>query len=276
MNMDDKTAATGRADYEQRRVVRIDRLRARAEKAGGEGEARLRKARATASMIPFGQPILVGHHSEKRHRRDATRIDAGYRAGFAAQALSAALSRRAAAAEQSTAISSDDPDAPGRLLAKLAKLEADRDAMKLANAAIQKAQRNGGEWQAVAVAALVAQGFASARAAQLVLPDFAGRIGFAPYKLTNTGAEIRRLAKRVAVLGAQAERGQVADVVIGECTIREADNRVQILFPGKPSNELRAALRSDGFRWAPSAGAWQRQLSPQARYRAEAIASRTV
>jgi len=30
-------------------------------------------------MIPMGQPILVGHHSEGRHRRDLKRIDSGMR-----------------------------------------------------------------------------------------------------------------------------------------------------------------------------------------------------
>jgi hypothetical protein len=33
-------------------------------------------------VIPFGQPILVGHHSEKRHRRDLARIDSGMSKGF--------------------------------------------------------------------------------------------------------------------------------------------------------------------------------------------------
>ena len=31
--------------------------------------------RERLEMIPLGQPILVGHHSEKRHRRDLKRID---------------------------------------------------------------------------------------------------------------------------------------------------------------------------------------------------------
>ena len=34
---------------------------------------------AIADHIPFGQPILIGHHSEKRARKDAERIDNGMR-----------------------------------------------------------------------------------------------------------------------------------------------------------------------------------------------------
>lgn len=35
--------------------------------------------------------------------------------------------------------------------------------------------------------------------------------------------------------------------------------RVQLLFPGKPDDEMRAALKSSAFRWSPREGAWQRK-----------------
>lgn len=46
-------------------------------------------------------------------------------------------------------------------------------------------------------------------------------------------------------------------------------NRLQLVFPGKPDDATRALLRSHGFRWEPSAGAWQRQLDNGARYAAD-------
>ena len=42
------------------------------------------------------------------------------------------------------------------------------------------------------------------------------------------------------------------------------ENRLQIIFDGKPDADLRAELKSEGFRWAPSQGAWQRQLTDNA------------
>jgi len=44
------------------------------------------------------------------------------------------------------------------------------------------------------------------------------------------------------------------------------ENRLQIIFPGKPDEATRAKLKRNGFKWAPSQGAWQRQLTGNARY----------
>jgi hypothetical protein len=43
------------------------------------------------------------------------------------------------------------------------------------------------------------------------------------------------------------------------------ENRLQLIFDGKPSPEIRQWLKGRGFRWAPSQGAWQRQLNGNAR-----------
>ena len=61
-------------------------------------------------------------------------------------------------------------------------------------------------------------------------------------------------------------------------TIYEADGcevvdnieqqRVQILFPGKPSAEIISYLKSHGFRWSPFNKAWQRQNTPDGRRKA--------
>ena len=42
-------------------------------------------ARDMASIIPFGQPILVGHHSEKRDRNYRGRIHKKFERSFEAQ-----------------------------------------------------------------------------------------------------------------------------------------------------------------------------------------------
>ena len=39
---------------------------------------------------------------------------------------------------------------------------------------------------------------------------------------------------------------------------------MQLIFADKPDADTRQALKSEGFKWAPSQGAWQRQLNQNA------------
>jgi len=64
----------------------VDRAEIRAERFEEYSEKRLNDANSAKAgvesitkHIPFGQPILVGHHSEKRARKDAERIENGMR-----------------------------------------------------------------------------------------------------------------------------------------------------------------------------------------------------
>jgi hypothetical protein len=64
----------------------VERAEERADRFDDYGAARAQDAEhakravdAIAQHIPFGQPILVGHHSERHARRDAERIENGMR-----------------------------------------------------------------------------------------------------------------------------------------------------------------------------------------------------
>jgi hypothetical protein len=50
------------------------------------------------------------------------------------------------------------------------------------------------------------------------------------------------------------------------------DMRLQLMFDGKPSEETRTTLKSNGFRWAPSCMAWQRLLNDNAEWALKRIA----
>ena len=223
-------------------------------KLRAEAEGAFKRERAIGSAIPMGQPILVGHHSEKRHRRDIERIRALATKGVTLSKEAESLERRASFAESNTAISSDDPDAVPKLRAKLASLGRDRERMKAANTAIRK---KGGD----VVARLVALGFNEARAKSLFEEDPMGRVGFPAYALQNTSSEERRIKERIRQLEARAASPAKPPETVGDCTIAEAENRVRITFPAKPPEEMRGALKGAGFKWSPSAGAWQRFAS---------------
>lgn len=270
----------GRRDYTERRAARIARLEARATRLSGESEAAFSAARRIGSAIPFGQPILVGHHSERRHRRDAAKIDRNMRKGVAAAAEAERLERRAERAESNEAISSDDPEALAKLRAKVEEIETTKERMKFCNSVIRKARKaaagkGSDETRAIIDALVKALGWPEDRAALLTKPDCFGNIGFADFELTNRGAEVRRLKKRIAQLEARAAVPET-ELTFGDVKVVLADNRVQIHFPGKPSEELRKELKQNGFKWAPSVGAWQRMPSQWAWDVAKRIAERAA
>ena len=88
---------------------------------------------------------------------------------------------------------------------------------------------------------------------------------YSSWSLTNNNGNIRRLKERLE--GLKKRRGdETTQTVIDGVTITDnvEDNRVQIFFPEKPPEEIRRQLKQNGFKWAPSIGAWQRMRSCQA------------
>lgn len=130
--------------YRDRREARAERLREWAEKRDVKADAAEAKTRQLADMIPFGQPILVGHHSEGRSRRDAERIQRGMSATVEHSRKADEMRSKAdnieAAAEH--AIYSDDGDAIERLEGRIAELEAKRSRIKAYNTSCRKGARD--------------------------------------------------------------------------------------------------------------------------------------
>jgi len=61
----------------ERAEGRAERFEEYGEKRGQEAESARKEVSSIADNIPLGQPILIGHHSEKRARKDAERIQNG-------------------------------------------------------------------------------------------------------------------------------------------------------------------------------------------------------
>src|SRR5690625_3992727 len=68
------------AEAEKRRAerenARAELMSERAERRRRDSEARESRASALSDGIPLGQPVLVGHHSQRRHERTLERIRA--------------------------------------------------------------------------------------------------------------------------------------------------------------------------------------------------------
>lgn len=110
------------ADRAERMDDRADALHAKAGRKNAEADARHAAAKRIADGIPMGQPILVGHHSEKRHRADMRRIDNGMRAAIALEAEATTAADRAASAEKHMQRRED----PRRCARRIETLEAER------------------------------------------------------------------------------------------------------------------------------------------------------
>ena len=95
--------------YEAKRQARIERYQQRAEKAQQHSQDAYDASNRAVEHIPLGQPILVGHHSEKRHRRAIARAQSAMDRSVAEQRKAAYWLQRAEATTRNTAISSDDP-----------------------------------------------------------------------------------------------------------------------------------------------------------------------
>ena len=162
-------------------------------------------------------------------------------------------------------ISADDPNAVSKLESKLAKLEALQETMKAVNAYYRKHKTLDGcpHLSPEQIEKLKASMSGSYRA---------NPKPFESYQLSNNNAEIHRLKNRITALTRRKELGYVGwEFDGGRVEANTADNRLQIFFDEKPDKDIREELKGNGFRYAPSAEAWQRQLNDNAIYAADRI-----
>ena len=113
-----------------------------AQKAEAKSEQRFTAVHELADSIPFGQPILVGHHSEGRARRDAERIFTGMGKAVELHNLSQHHSQKAdgLAHQLDRSIFTDDTNAVGALEARIAQREAKAERMTAVNKAWRKSK----------------------------------------------------------------------------------------------------------------------------------------
>jgi hypothetical protein len=253
-------------NFEERKQNRIDYAGTQAQKNEEKADAFHDRANTIASYIPMGQPILVGHHSEKRHRNDLKKIHGAMNNAREARDKAAYYASRVKAMEENTAISSDDPEAIQKLQTRLETLTSLQTFMKAANRCIKKQDKDGFLKLPYGTDDLWAK---------LNEKDFCGRIGFPDYKLTNNNANMRRIKQRIQQLEAFAGRTTKETTIKGVRLVENVEaNRVQLIFPDKPDEKIREELHAAGFNWCRSEGAWQRFLTNSGIYAARQFLER--
>lgn len=221
-------------DYHGRVEGKRKRLEVRAVKASSVSDHRWRAAHAAVAGIPFGQPILVGHHSERRHRRAIERADQNMRQSIELDKKAKHLASRAASVGHA-GIASDDPDALQQLRAKLAEREQIQESFKAAN----KAKR--------------------------------GTV--AAYRLSNNSAEIRRLRQRIEQIERLHQAAPIEQEGNG-WQMGEDDGRIVLAFDQRQPAEVVTVVKGAGFAYSRSRTAWVRKVTANAVRAAERLAVR--
>lgn len=214
--------------YEEKQEAKRDKLQKRAANVRAEANAKFEAGTKALEAIPFGQPILIGHHSERSDRayrgRAVSKIDKSFELFNKADQLESR-----ADGIGTGGISSDDPDAISKLDEKLLKAEEAHALMVERNL---EARENGQEKP------------------------------YRSFELTNSRARINSITKRIEQFqrSRQSAPMQPKEGNGWKMYEDEDDNRIVIKFTERPAPDVCKSLRSYGFLWSPSRGAWVRKV----------------
>ena len=242
--------AVGRKDYFERKELRVERLREKADKMRAESVEAFSNARKIQNSIPLGQPILVGHHSEKRSRQDRDKIDASIKKSVEKQEMAEYYDEKIKATEKNTKISSDNPQAIELLEEKISKLKARQQKYKDMNKYYRKTM-------------VGFEDLSDEKAKEInkrIDEDYSFNKKPAPsYILSNLNAMIKSAEKRLEQLK-ELDEMEYEEIEFDNCTVISNDetNRVEMHFEYKSDEDVRSLLKRKGFKWSRNNGCWQR------------------
>jgi len=162
--------------------------------------------------------------------------------------------------EEGEVIKSTDTHAIKKLQDKIKAIEAEKDFIKRSEKAVKEYQRTND------FTVFSKYDIPDDKANEYI--DQIKRFGYALIAgLNNRTAEIRRIKERIATLEKNQTKGTDEILIEGGKIVHNGEaQRLQIFFDGIPSKEVREALKARAFKWAPTAKAWQRTLTENAKY----------
>lgn len=146
-----------------------------------------------------------------------------------------------------------------RYQSELESAKANHELMKQGNKRISAAKKSGED---------ISQYLTETFGIKPHMIDWTMKFGFG---LQNNLANIKRIEERISIL----QRKQTAAETVGETSkkyenfeliMNHAADRIQIKFDTRQSEDITKVLKSNGFKWAPSVGCWQRQLTGNAMF----------
>ena len=254
--------------YNVKKQAKIERYNNLAEKAKVNSTQLWNQSREISSFIPPGQPILVGHHSEGKHRRDLNHIDNLTRKSIEEDKKADYYVNKANSAENNNAISSDDPESVIKLKEKLNKLQRIQDTMKKFNSEYRKCK---GDVDKMNVSEEAKDSMKEAKSTYM--SNFENFKPFEHWQLSNNNQNMNRIKKRIKKLEIMQSHKTKELIINGVKVVDNVEeNRLQIFFDCIPEEDIRKKLKSSGFRFSKRNGdCWQAFRSNTANYNAKEI-----
>ena len=246
--------------YEEKKQAKINRYDEYAKNSKKRSDSLHAQAKEMAMVIPFGQPILIGHHSEKGDRRYREKIEKSFHQSFKEEEKSTYWQNKADSIRENTQIDSDDPKAIKKLRSKIDMLlESDKRA-KLLNSKLRKFKTYSN-----ALEKLKILGDEDSKMLYEQLLWSANLYSRPPepircYYYRYNSQEIRRLKKRLAYLE-KCQKREPISFQVKDVTVQEEEGQIRVYFPGKPCVETRRKLKSYplSLKWSRVSKAWVRK-----------------
>ena len=234
--------------YEEKQKAKVDRAKELAQKHHDKSSQHHRSQEELMDQIPFGQPIMVGHHSEGKHRSNIRRQDNHMRKAIEHDSTAEYFENKAGNIANPYAVNSDDPDAVIKLKNRIEKFEKEKAVW---NEKLKTADPNTNQ-------------FADNNPRMIRM-----HMSSVTTKIRNTKKRIDTLNTAAKISTPDIRGGKTRNGVTMK--VNHDDNRIQLKFGGVPSQPIRDKLKSRGWRWTPSKGVWQRGISAQSEYLANEI-----
>ena len=252
-------------NYEEKQAYKLERYQELSQKAQTESNNAFNRSNALTENIPFGQPILIGHHSEGHHRAVLKRSDNLMRKSINETEKVEYYKNKVENILNPSFISSDNPEAVNLLKEKIKGLESNTLKIKDLNSKFRKFKNRKNALIEVSklpdsnpdkkmFIAMLEQ------AKYYAMPP--DRIGAYYFDTTSKNAEIRRLKDRIKHLENLKALPETEEVINGiTLKIDKEANRIKLFFPDIPKEEIRTQLKHNGFRWSPFGKCWQSYIN---------------
>ena len=245
--------------YEEKKQMRLERYEELAEKKEKEASRLFERARELQSVIPLGQPMMTDHYSYKSDKSFRNKINKTYEKSFRTAETAEYYKEKVENAKYNNTIQSTDDNAIEKLEAKVKQLSDFQTLMRDVNKLIRKHSKKNTD----PIQDIINLGVSEAEAREIMTPNCYNGVGFMRFELSNNNARLKTAKERLEGLKKLKERAEINIVLENGILIREANQQIQVVFAGKPNQEVRNTIKRypHSLKWSRFSQAWVRKMT---------------